>query len=164
MKSSICIGITLLFWGCFSKAPEFETGYEGKLMPAINLLLLDSSTNINTKISSPGKALVLIDISPFCPYCRALTQSITDNNKDLSDIQFVLLSNYSISDLKKYYNEYHLEKYANIMVGQDYENYFESYYKTPGVPCTAIYGKDRRLKRMFMGKVSSKLIKDIVME
>ena len=164
MKSSICIGITLLFWGCFSKAPKLETEYEGKLMPAINLLLLDSSTNINTKTSSPGKALVLIDISPFCPFCRALTQSITDNNKELGDIQFILLSSFPISDLKKYYTEYHLEKYANIIVGQDYENYFGSYYKTPGVPCTAIYGKDRRLKQMFMGKVSANLIKDIAME
>lgn len=164
MKSSIFIGVIFLFGGCFSKAPKLETGFEGKPMPSINLLLLDSSTNINTLTSSPGKALVLIEISPFCPYCRSLTQSIADNNKDLSDIQFILLSSSPISDLKKYYTEFHLEKYANITIAQDYESYFGSYYKTPGVPCTAIYGKNRRLKQMFMGKVSANVIKDIAMD
>jgi thiol-disulfide isomerase/thioredoxin len=107
---------------------------------------------------------VLIQFSPYCPYCRALTQSIIEDNKKLTDIQFILLSNFPISELKKYAAEYQLEKFTNITVARDYESYFGQYFKSPGVPCTAIYGKDRLLKQALMGKVSASLIKDISME
>jgi thiol-disulfide isomerase/thioredoxin len=164
MKSCICIGIILCLSGCYSKAPKLETGHEGKTLPSINLLLLDSSTHINTKTWAAGKALVLIDFSPYCPYCRAITQSIVDDNNKLSDVQFILLSNFPISELKKYATEYQLEKYTNITVARDYESYFGQYYKSPGVPCMAIYGKDRLLKQVLMGKVNTNLIIDISME
>lgn len=164
MKSSICIGLILILCGCFSKTPKFETGHEGKTMPAINLLLLDSSTHINTKTWAEGKALVLIEFSPYCPYCQALTQSIIDDNKKLTDIQFILLSGFPLADIKNYCTKYELKNYTNITVARDYESYFGQYYKSPGVPCTAIYGKDRLLKKVLMGKVSANLIKDIAME
>jgi hypothetical protein len=164
MKISIYIGIIFCFCGCFGKKPNLVTGHEGKTMPAINLLLLDSNTYINTKTWAPKKTMVLIDFSPYCPYCHALTQNIIEHNKDLGDIQFILLSSFPISDLKKYCTEYQLEKYANVIVARDYVAYFGQYFKSPGVPCIAIYGKDRLLKQVLMGKVTANLIKDIALE
>ena len=105
MKNSICFSLIICLCGCFSKAPKLETGHEGKTMPAINLLLLDSSTHINTKTWAAGKALVLIAFSPYCPYCRALTQNIIDDNKILVGVQFILLSDFPLSDLKNYVTE-----------------------------------------------------------
>jgi len=164
MKVLIFILGLFCLCGCFGKRPTLETGHEGKPIPSIKLLMLDSSTVIDTKTWMSGKPIVLIDISPYCPFCRALTQKIIDENKYLSDIQFILLSSFPLTDLKNYTAEYKLKAYPNITVARDYDASFGPYFDSPGVPCLAIYGKDRLLKQVLMGKVNASLIKDIAME
>lgn len=166
MKNLILISIILSLCDCTNKAPSpsLITGYEGRPVPSINLLLLDSTTHINAKSWKLGMPLVLIDISPYCPYCRAMTQEIIEENKALSNIQFIFLSNFPLSDLNSYYKDYRLKEYPNITIARDYASYFGQYFKFPGVPCIAIYGKERLLKQVFVGKTSPDIIKDIVLE
>lgn len=164
MKITTAIIVILCLCGCFGKRPTLNTGHEGKPIPSLKLLLLDSTTIIDTKTWMKGKPIVLIDISPYCPYCRALTQKIVDENKDLSDIQFILLSQFPLTTLKNYTTEYKLKAYQNMTVARDYNGSFGKYFDSPGVPCLAIYGKDRILKQVLMGKVNASLIKDIAFE
>ncbi|MBO9204615.1 MULTISPECIES: TlpA family protein disulfide reductase [Niastella] len=164
MKLIIATIVILCLCGCFGKRPTLETGHEGKTMPSMKLLMLDSTTAIDTKTWMKGKPVVLIDFSPFCPYCRAVTQKIIDENKDLSDIQFVFLSQFPITTLKNYTTEYKLKSYSNITVAWDNDGSFGKYFNSPGVPCIAIYNKDRLLKQVLMGKVNAGLIKDIALE
>lgn len=164
MKSIFFFFVFVCLYGCFGKRPTLETGHEGKPLPSIKLLLLDSSTHIDTKTWRTGKPIVLIDFSPYCPYCRSLTQNIVDKHEDLKEIQFILLSSYPLMDLKNYTKEYTLKNYPNITIGRDYDATFGHYFDSPGVPCIAIYGKDRLLKQVLMGKVNASLIKDIAFE
>lgn len=164
MKITFFVILMCCLCGCFGKKPTLETGHEGKPIPSINLLLLDSITHINLKTWKIGKPVVLIDISPTCPYCRALTQKIADEHENLKGIQFIVLSSYPLTELKKYDNEYMLKKYPNITVAQDSDAHFGQYFQAPGVPCIAIYGKDRLLKQVLMGKINTNLIKDIALE
>jgi hypothetical protein len=164
MKITTAIIVILILCGCFGKTPTLNTGHEGKAIPSMKLLLLDSATIIDTKTWMKGKAIVLIDISPYCPYCRALTQKIIDENKDLSEIQFVMLSQFPLTSLKSYTAEYKLNSYPNMTIARDYDGSFEKYFDSPGVPCLAIYGKDGLLKQVLMGKVNASLIKDIALE
>lgn len=163
-KSYIVCLIACCVMACFGKRPTITTGHEGKAMPSINLLLTDSVSYLNTKNIPNGEPIVLFYFSPHCPYCRSLTKEIITNIKNLEDIHFYMLSNFPLSYIKDYKDEYQLDKYHNITVAQDYEIYFSTYFKAPGVPCIAIYGKERKLKQVVMGKVSTSLIKDIAFE
>lgn len=164
MKFITATIFVLCLTACFGKRPTLETGHEGKPMPSLKLLLLDSSTILDTKDWMKGKPIVLIDISPYCPYCRALTQKIIDESKDLKDLQFILLSQFPLAALKSYTTEYKLKGYPNITVARDYDGSFGKYFDSPGVPCLAIYDKNRLLKQVLMGKVSTNMIKDIALE
>ncbi|THU39604.1 hypothetical protein FAM09_13975 [Niastella caeni] len=164
MKISILIFGLFCLCACFGKRPTLDTGHEGKPIPSLKLLMLDSTTMIDTKTWRSGKPIVLIDISPYCPFCRAMTQKIIDENKYLSDIQFIMLSSFPLNDLKNYNTEYKLEGYSNITVARDYDASFAHYFGSPGVPCLAIYSKDRLLKQVLIGKVNASLIKDIALE
>lgn len=162
-KYAFSIFLICLF-GCFGRKPSVNTGFEGKPMPSFNLLLMDSLTKINTSAIPKGQPTVIFFLNPHCPYCRAQTEELKENIQSLSNIQFYMVSYYPFNDLKKYYDDYQLKKYPNIIFGQDYDVYFSNYYKTRAVPYIAIYDKDKYLKQVFIGKISTNLIKDIALQ
>lgn len=164
MKVIAYMVLTLLMCGCFGRKPTIETGHEGKPMPSINLLLMDSTTQINTKLDVPDKPVVLFYFSPECPYCRSMTKSITQKTDELKGIKIYMISSFPFNLVRQYASEFDLKRYSNITVGYDYELYFSQYFKAPGVPCIAIYGKDKKLKEVLMGNVSTNLIMDLAFE
>jgi thiol-disulfide isomerase/thioredoxin len=152
MKVFASLITALLLFGCYSKKPsKITTGLEGKPMPAIELVALDS-THFNTKNIKPGRPSILLAFSPTCPYCRAQTRSIVSNINSLKgiDIYMVCINQYSL--LKKFSDQYELNKYSNIKIGIDYNESFLDYYKATNVPYLAIYDKKKDLKQVLMGK------------
>jgi hypothetical protein len=150
--------------GCFGRTSPIKTGKEGHPMPSFNMLLMDSLTQLNMKNIPNDKPIVLFLFSPYCPYCRAQTNEIIDDIRSLQSIRFYMISPYPFSPIKSYYNEYHLNKYENITVGQDKDILIGNYFGANVAPYFAIYGKDKRLRRVLLGKTSINTIKDIALE
>lgn len=160
MKNAFAYLTILGLSSCFGKDPE-KTGLEGKPLPAFNLLLADSTTRFNTASIPSGKPVVLFYFGPYCPYSRAQMEEILNHMESLNNIRFYLVTNYPFSDMKTFYTHYQLSKYPNITVGADNQNFFGQYFEARGFPYTAIYGKDKRLKRAFLGEVYSRQMKTV---
>lgn len=141
--------------------PTINTGFEGKPLPAFDILLADSNTVLNTAALPKGSPLVMMFFSPNCPYSQAEMSNIISNISTLKSTQFCIFTNWPFNQLKGFYSYYQLYKYANIIVGQDFKNYFTSHYKPVGVPFTMIYSKDRRLINAFVGTMPGDQIKEI---
>ena len=153
-----------LLAGCYSREPE-KTGKEGKPIPEFNLLLTDSTTWLNIGKSPTTNPIVLFYFSPVCPYCKAQTKEIIEDMDKLKDIQFYFISSFPTPMLKAYIKEYKLAQYPNITTGMDTANAMGDYFEIVGVPYIAIYGKDKKLKKSFMGgKLYSSQIKRITEE
>jgi hypothetical protein len=164
MKATIIpLAITLLV-GCYGRQPSIKTGKEGKPLPSLTLLLMDSISHMSTNKIPDEKPVIVFLFSPRCPYCRAQTEEIIENIKSLTDLQFYFLSAFPFSFVKSYFTHYQLGKYPNIIVGQDDKMDFSNYYQAQGVPYIAVYGKDKLLKQAFMGKVSINVLKNIALE
>ena len=161
MRNVIFLLLIFGLFGCFGHNPSIKTGLEGKSLPSFQLLLMDSVTRYSTSNIPDGSPIVLFYFSPQCPYCKALTDEVTNNMKSLSGIRFYMVSNFPFDMIKSYYEHYSLNQYSNIVVGQDFDLYFSNYFQANGVPYLAIYGRDRRLKQALMGKISANVIKDI---
>ena len=147
---------------CKNEHVQIKTGLEGKLMPSFNLLLMDSTTKLNTQNIPVGESIVLFYFSPKCPYCKAQTEDLIEDIKSLKHIRFYLISNFPFEDIQKYCTRYHLEKYSNIIVASDYEMFFNQYFKAEGLPYLAIYDSDKKLKQVLLGQVKTNLIKNIL--
>ena len=158
MKKLLILLIGLYLGGCHQTPPS-KTGLEGKPLPSFDFLLLDSSTYVNSTKLSADKPIVFFYFSPHCPYCRALTHEIVNRDKVLKEIQFVLLTPSSISEVTKFYNYYKLEKYKNIITAFDYKNSFANHFKTTQVPFLLIYNKQRILKLLHLGTMPTSEIK-----
>jgi thiol-disulfide isomerase/thioredoxin len=159
----ITIALLILCLCACKGRPPLHTGLEGKPLPSFDLLLIDSSTHLNSNTLPSGKPIVFFYFSPRCPFCRAQMQDIIDNGKDLKDIRFILLTVGPYSELKEFYKHYELSKYPNVTVGLDYDYFFPNYFKTSNVPYLALYDRDKRLKQANLGKLNSKEIKAIAL-
>ena len=162
MKSLIFIFLIVFFTACTQKRAEI-TGMEDKPIPAFKLLLLDSTTYINTAEIPTEKPTVLFYVSPECPFCRVEMTQIVKHIDLLKEIQFYIFSTWSVNDMKQFNARYQLDRFENIKVGIDYNQFFGQYYNVPGVPYMAIYGKDKKLNKAFAGEVDPKMIADIAL-
>jgi thiol-disulfide isomerase/thioredoxin len=159
MKLIAFLSIVICLAGCFGKAPE-KTGFEGKLLPSFKLLLTDSTTIIDTKDIPEGKPFVLFFFGPHCPYSRAQMDEIIEDMDILKSINFYVFTQWPFKEMKSFYTHYNLDRYPNLIVGQDYTNFFVDHFEAQGVPYIAIYGKDKKLKKVFVGKIFGKQIKE----
>lgn len=163
MKYLTALLIIAMLTGCFGQPVELS-GLEGKPLPSFNLLLMDSSTRLNTSTVPAGQPAVFFYITPVCPYSRAQTEDIIANMKSLQHIRFYIVSNFPFNQIKNYFDHYQLKKYTNITVGQDYDSYFGNYFNVQAVPYMAIFDKEKKLKRVVTGKVGIDLVKNIALE
>ncbi len=160
MKYATFLLLLVFIIGCYSKEPE-KTAHKQDPLPYFNLLLADSSTYFSTKDLPNGKPVVLFYFGPHCPYSRAQMQGIIDNIAKFKDLQFVVFTTSPFDEMKWFYKNYQLNKYANIITGVDYTNFFANYFKTDGVPYLAIYGRDKRLNDAFEGQMPVTQIKSV---
>lgn len=140
---------------CFGRKPA-STGLEGKSMPTFNLLLIDSVTYLNTGNIPGGKETVIFGFTPFCPHCRAQLEEMLGDMDSLQHLQFYMVSGFPMPEIQQFMKKYELEKYGNVKVGRDTADVIARYFKAPGAPYTAIYDKDKKLIRYFLGRIKSK--------
>lgn len=128
------------------------TGLEGKPIPQLDLLLADSTTRINLKDIHTEKSFIVIEMSPYCPHCRAEISDIINHMEYFKDNQIFLITAFPYKDLKYLNERFELNKYSNIKTGIDSGAAFMSYYKASVVPYTAIFDNKKQLIRTMTGR------------
>lgn len=161
MKNIMLWWLLIIVLGCNSNRTKVISGLEGKPLPAFNMLLMDSTTHLNTQNIPAGQPLVLFYFSPFCPYCRAQTEEIKSEIESLKNIQFYFLAAFPLYEIKSFDKRYGLSSYNNVTLAQIRDTSFGKYYKIHGVPYIAIYDKQKYLKEVLLGKTDVDVIKEI---
>jgi peroxiredoxin len=159
MNKLLILLFTALFAGCFGGRTRFITGLEGKPLPQFTMLLTDSSSQINTSNITTGEPFILFYFSPNCPYCKAQTEELKEDIKDFGNTHIYFISTFPIHKIKKYEEQFGLSKYKNITTAQVNDSSFSKFYHASGVPYTVVYDKNKILKEVLLGKVSTSDIK-----
>lgn len=133
--------------------PIAKTGFEGHILPAFELKLADSLTQLNTGDIPTGNPFIMIGFSPYCPHCQGEIRDITRNIRQLGDTHIYLLTTFPMADLQKFYACFQLEKYPTITAGVDSSNHFLSSFHLHMIPFTAIYDGKKRLAQGIAGRV-----------
>jgi len=142
--------------------PSLKTGFEGQSLPGFDLLLPDSTTVFNTADIPKGRPVVLMYFSPNCPYSQAEMNNIINDISVLKNIQFCIFTTWPFRQFKGFYAYFKLNKYSNIIAGEDFKHFFEDHFKPKGVPYTMVYNKDRILSKAFLGTMPSAQIEEVV--
>lgn len=154
------LGYTLLF-ACFATCLGcHNNGIDPRVLtlPSLKLLPLDSSRTIDTKDIAGGEATVLMYFNPDCKFSRQQTENILANYSSLQHIRFYLCSPYPLTKLNDFSKHYQLSRFNNIVVGRDYEMFFDKQLKINSFPWLFIYAPNKQLKRIITGSVDAKTI------
>lgn len=157
-KIQIILLASGIIWltSCIQESPSIRTGLEGKQMPSFTFIQPDSDNKLFTNSIPPGHPSIFFLFNPYCPYCRAEVNDIMDHFDRFKDVNFFLISGFSIKEIKKFRNDYNLQRFPNIKIGSDPTNTFVNYFDVKAVPYFAIYDKDKRLKSALIGQVTLK--------
>lgn len=123
--------------------PPFQ---KNKNLPAFSIRLLDSVTIFNTKSILQGKPSVFILFSPDCDHCAVLAKEIKEKLTHFDSVNLFMISPpMPLYDIKMFAQTNGLVGKKQIVVGQDIEFIFGSYFHASTVPFVVIYDKNRHL-------------------
>lgn len=143
--------ITLSIFICLLLSCKSRTS-GGEVLPDFDVLLPDSITRINTSEIKTGAPIVLLYFSPDCEHCQNETEAILQHIDRLKDVRFYFITNDPFDRLKIFGQHYRLDKYSNILLGQDEQFFLLRYLKGSFPPCLVLYDKDKRKSKTFQGE------------
>jgi len=120
-------------------------------LPAFNLLSPDSSKVFNTFYIKEGKPTVLFFFSPDCEHCQITTKRMLEKMDSMKQADFYFFTYMRLPFLRAFIEEYHLNKYPNIITGQDYQFFFPKFYGATTVPYLVVYDRQKKFVKLFNG-------------
>jgi len=147
MKTFLSSFLLLLTFSLVAQKPDAEVPpyKQFPTVPPVKLLLADSTTVYSHEDLPKKKAVLFMLFSPECDHCRHQTDSILANINKFRDIQIVMATVLPFERLKRFYQEYELEKYPNIVAGRDYQFVLPGFFHARSLPVLGFYDRRKKL-------------------
>ena len=131
-------------------------------IPSFQLMRADSSL-FYMKDAIPKKTVaVVIIFSPACSHCQHQAQEITSHMQALSNVHFLFATGYPLSEMKQFISDQGLDRFSNIVVGQDKGQNLGSFYSIRGLPGIFVYNKKGDLVAEFNTNVTAEALVEAV--
>ena len=88
---------------------------------------------------------------PNCDHCQHETEEILKRIDDFKKIQILMVTNADFADLRKFYNNYGLAQYKNIVAGVELKYFLATFFAIRNLPFLAMYDKKGNLITTFEG-------------
>jgi thiol-disulfide isomerase/thioredoxin len=128
-------------------------------VPPFKLLKIDSSSYFTKNDLKKNKPVLIILFNPDCDHCKHETEEIIKNMDQLKNVQIIMSTNMPFDMMKSFYEKYSLQKFENIIVGQDFQYILPSFYKIHFMPYLAMYDKKGNLLTTSQGSMK---IEDLI--
>lgn len=92
--------------------------------------------------------------SPDCEHCKHAMHDLLAKYDEWKNAELVLVSSLDFEHIRKFYDDYQLSKYPNIVIGRDGSFYLGSFYKIRSYPSLYVYDKKQKLVTEFLGKIN----------
>ena len=123
-------------------------------IPQFNIYNAKDSSIFTRENLKKKKQTVLILFSPDCEHCQHETKELEANMSKFKNTQILMVTYLSYAQMEKFYNDYHVADYPNIIMGRDAKYFFPIYYKLKNMPSIFVYDKKGKFKKAFEGSVS----------
>lgn len=130
--------------------------------PAFNLLALDSTRFSTLSVSNRKEPVVFIYFSPTCSHCQHQAEEITSHMNDFQHVQFLMVSAYSMQEIKQYADSYGLSHFKNITIGQDAAFAIGRFFDIKSLPGIFVYDKKGKYQTHFETNVVADSLKAAV--
>jgi cytochrome oxidase Cu insertion factor (SCO1/SenC/PrrC family) len=164
MKNIVLFSVLIIFAASANAQTKDSTKLAPFLryptLPPIEILLSDSSTTYTKAQIPKNKPVLFMIFSPDCSHCQQETQEMIDHIDELKDVQIVMITLRPLWMMKDFITTYGLEKYPNIVIGQDVNYITPPFFDIHNIPYMAIYNKKGTLVEGIGGTVDMEYVID----
>ena len=128
-------------------------------VPPFKLLEVDSSSYFAKKDLKKNEPVLIMLFNPDCDHCKHETEEIIKNIDQLKDVRIVMATMMPFDMMKSFYEKYDLQRFENIIVGEDFQYTLSSFYQIHFMPYLAMYNKKGNLLSTFEGSMK---IEDLI--
>jgi len=111
----------------------------------LQLLLTDSVTTYTSESLPASRPFMVMLFSPECDHCKKATRDIIDNITLFDGVDIIMATPLPFGEMKKFYEDFQLERFPNIRVGRDQRFLLPTYYAVKYLPFHAFYAKKKKL-------------------
>jgi AhpC/TSA family. len=122
-------------------------------LPQFTIYKASDSTVFTRDNLEKKKATVFIIFSPDCEHCQHETEALIANIDKFKDAQIVMVDYLPFEEMKKFYVNYKIANYPNIIMGRDAKYYLPLFFKIESLPSIYVYDKKGKFKQAFSGSV-----------
>ena len=133
-------------------------------LPPMQLLLGDSVSKFTKQDLPKKKAVLVMLFSPDCSHCQHTAEELPKFTKALKDVQVVMATVHSISQMNEFVRKYGLDKLPNVVVGKDLYFLLPPFYAVKNFPFLAFYNKKGALISVFEGSMPLEKVADVFKE
>lgn len=123
------------------------------IVPPFNIIKVPDSTRFTKDNLKNKRATIIMVFSPDCDHCQHETKELIKNIELFKKVQIVMASPTAYPYIKKFYEEYEIAKYPNIIMGRDPAYYLGTFYKIRSFPAIFLYNKKGEFVSAFDGSV-----------
>lgn len=123
------------------------------VIPQFAIYKASDSTVFTREDLSKKKPTVFIIFSPDCEHCQHETEALIANIDKFKNAQIVMVEYLSHEQMVKFYNDYKIVNYPNIIMGRDTKYYLPVFFKVVSLPSIYVYDKNGKFKQAFSGSV-----------
>lgn len=124
------------------------------VIPVFNIMRLPDSTVFSKTDLKKKKATVIMLFSPDCSHCQLVTKDLIEHIGLFKKAQVIMISSLDFKDIRKFYDEYEISKYDNIVMGRDAAFYLGTFYAIKHYPSIFVYDKKGKFVKSFDGSFS----------
>ncbi len=106
------------------------------------------------------KPTVFIIFSPDCEHCQHETKALTAEIDKFKYAQIVMIEYLPYDTMMRFYNEYKIADYPQIVMGRDNKFFFPLFFNVKSLPAIYVYDKKGNFKKAFSGSVKMEEIAD----
>jgi thiol-disulfide isomerase/thioredoxin len=138
----------------FSQADTSQPVYlRFPTIPQFSIYKASDSTVFTREDLQKRKPVVFMLFSPDCEHCQHETEQLIANIDKFKDAQIVMVDYLPYEEMAKFYSNYKIANYPNIIMGRDAKYYLPLFFDIKSLPAIYVYDKKGKFKQAFSGSV-----------
>ncbi len=122
-------------------------------VPPFKLINIADSSHFTKDDLNKNKAVLIMIFSPDCEHCQIETKELIAHIKLFKNVQIIMASPLEHQFLKKFFDEYKIADYPNIIMGRDPAYFLGTFFKVRSFPALFLYDKKGNFIDKFDGNV-----------
>jgi thioredoxin-related protein len=120
-------------------------------VPPFKITKVSDSTAFTKDDLDKKKATIIMVFSPDCEHCQHETNELIAHINLFKKAQIIMATPMEHAYIKKFYNDYKIADYPNIIMGRDPGYYLGTFYHIRSFPAIFVYDKKGNFVKAFDG-------------